>query len=242
MRLTVLGCAGSFAGPDSACSAYLVEADGFQLLVDIGSGAFGALQRYADPERIDAVALSHLHLDHWADLSGMEVFRSYHPGGPLPELPVWGPGGLAGSIEQVLGPGAPFALRSLVGGEQQIGPFQVTAVRMNHPVQTFGLRLEHDGRVLAYSADTGPCDALVELARGADLLLCEASYVEAGDNAPDVHLTGGQAGEHATRSGVDRLLLTHLVSWNDVEQVRTEAAATFAGELAIARPGGVHEI
>ena len=101
MRLTIVGCSGSYPGPDSPASCYLLEAehdDGsgsrtWRVLVDLGSGALGALQRYADPLSIDAVLLSHLHADHCLDLAGFYVLRKYHPTGPQPPIPVWGPVG-----------------------------------------------------------------------------------------------------------------------------------------------------
>ena len=84
MRLTIVGCAGSFPGPDSASSCYLVEHDGFRMLVDLGSGALGPLQRHLDLRDVDAVLLSHLHADHCFDLSGFYVVSKYHPTGALP--------------------------------------------------------------------------------------------------------------------------------------------------------------
>ena len=108
---------------------------------------------------------------------------------------------------------------------------------MNHPVETFGFRVEHGGRILAYSADTGPCEALVGLARRADLLLCEASFLEGTDLPRDLHLTGRQAGEHAERAGVRHLVLTHLVPWNDKQLSYAEASAAFTGTLSLAAQG-----
>lgn len=243
MRLTVLGCAGSFPRPDGPCSSYLVEADGFTLLLDLGSGAFGALQGRTDPRRVDAVLLSHLHYDHWIDLTGYAVFRGYHPDGPSPALPVYGPSGLAEAMGTVFdGPPAEFDLHAVGPGVRQMGPFRVALGRVDHPVETYGMRIEHGGRVLTYSADTGPCDTLVELARDADALLCEASYVTGPDHPPGMHLTGSQAGEHAARAGAGRLLLTHLVAWNDDDQVRAEAAGTYAGDLTLVRGGDRYDI
>src|SRR3954465_8513241 len=96
MRLTVVGCSGSYPGPGSPASCYLVEADDadgrtWRVLLDLGSGALGALHRYADPLGIDAVLLSHLHPDHCLDLSGYYVLRKYHPRGAQPRIPVWRP-------------------------------------------------------------------------------------------------------------------------------------------------------
>ena len=96
MKPTVVGCSGSFPGPDSAASCYLVEApyEGrtFRLLLDLGSGALGPLQKYVELDQVDAVALSHLHPDHCLDLCGFYVVRKYHPSGALPRLPRLWPG------------------------------------------------------------------------------------------------------------------------------------------------------
>lgn len=244
MRLTVLGCAGSFPAPDSACSSYLVEAEGFRLLVDLGSGALSALQRQVGLDGIDAVVVSHLHADHWSDLSGYAVSRTYAPDGPLPPVPVYGPVGTADRIAQLCGgpQDAVLDVRVLRPGRVEIGPFGVTAGLVNHPVETYGLRVQHGGRTLAYSADSGPSDELVALAAGSDLLLCEASFLERPDNPPDLHLTGRQAGEHATRAGVGRLLLTHLVAWNDPARSVEEATGAFGGECQAARAEVTYDV
>jgi ribonuclease BN (tRNA processing enzyme) len=248
VRLTVIGCSGSFPGPASPGSCYLVEADGFRLLVDLGNGALGALQRYCSLDDVDAVCLSHLHADHCLDMCSYTVARLYAYGGPRPRIPVYGPAGTADRLSRAYSqePGPEvrkaFDFVTLSPGQQWIGPFQVTAAQMNHPVQTFGLRLEHGGGSLVYSADTGESAALVDLARGCDLMLCEASFLE-GPGLPDgVHLTGRQAGEHAARAGAQRLVLTHLVPWNDPARSRDEAAVTFAGPLSLAVSGMVFEI
>jgi len=258
VRLTIVGCSGSFPGPDSPASCYLVEAEGFRLLVDLGSGALGALQRYVSLYEIDAVCVSHLHADHCLDLCDYSVARRFHPDGPRPPVPVYAPPEAALRLGLALGadpaadarPGADpyhgitetFSFTTITQGVSQIGPLRVTAARMNHPVETFGFRLEHRGRSLAYSADTGPTDALPELAAGADVLLCEASFLEPADDGAeplpeDLHLTGRQAGTCATRAGVGQLVLTHLVPWNDQSRTLDEAGQAFSGALSLAAPG-----
>jgi ribonuclease BN (tRNA processing enzyme) len=249
MRLTVLGCAGSFPGPDSPCSAYLVEADGFRLMLDFGTGALAALQRYADLRSVDAILLSHLHGDHMFDACSYVVVRRWAPDGPYPRLPLYGPAGVRdrmtdaygcpdeGPLEDV------YEFHTLTPGTFAIGPFQIAAERVNHPVETFGFRLEHEGRVLAYSADSGMCDALGRLAHGADVFLCEASYLDDMDNPPDIHLTGREAGQVATKAGVGRLLLTHLVdAWGRVSATREAAASVFTGPLHMVRSGEQYQI
>ena len=249
MRLTVLGCAGSFPGPESACSAYLVEALGFRLLIDFGSGSLSALQRYASLTAVDAVLLTHLHADHVLDACSYVVVRRYAPDGPYPAIPVYAPPGakerLTGAYGSV-GEGPlddVYTFHDLAPGTFEVGPLSVTVDRVNHPVETYAVRLEHNGRVLVYSADSAPCDALSRIAQDADLFLCEASYLDTDENPPDLHLTGREAGEIATKAGVSRLVLTHLVAaWGSEAQVHRAASAVFAGPVEIARAGARYEV
>jgi ribonuclease BN (tRNA processing enzyme) len=111
-----------------------------------------------------------------------------------------------------------------------------------HPVPAYAIRVEHDGKVLVYSGDTGPCGALVELAGGADLLLCEASFLDGVAVPPDLHLTGRQAGEHAQLAGARRLVLTHVPPWYDPAQPVREARAAYDGPVEAARSGACYEI
>jgi ribonuclease BN (tRNA processing enzyme) len=243
MRLTVIGCSGSFPGPDSPSSCYLAEAEGFRLVIDMGNGGLGLLQRYAELFSIDAICVSHLHADHCIDVGSYWIARQFAPDGPKPPIPVYGPPGIANRVKPHLGSDTelayvPFEFCDLTAAKDgEIGPFRVTTDHMNHPVETFGFRLEHAGWRLAYSADTGETSALVRLAEDVDVLLCEASFLAGPDNPPDVHLTARQAGEHATRSGVGELVLTHLVPWNDRERSLSEAAETYHGPLSLATSG-----
>ncbi|MEU7869503.1 MBL fold metallo-hydrolase [Dactylosporangium sp. NPDC049140] len=250
MRLTVLGCAGSFPGPEAPCSAYLVEADGFRLLMDFGPGSMSALQRYGSLYAVDAILLSHLHCDHMLDACSYVVARRYAPAGPFPPLPVYAPVNAPERITAAYGGenepmsiGDVYTFYALQPGSFPIGPLSVTVDRVNHPIETYGVRLEHDGKVLAYSADTAPCEALIRLAQGADAFLCEASYLDGVDNPPDLHLTGREAAEHATKAGVGRLLLTHLVPAWGSEALTVEAASSaFSGPIDVVRPGARYDI
>lgn len=248
MRLTVLGCAGSFPGPDSACSSYLLEAEGFRFLLDFGTGSLSGLQRYASLTEVDAVLLSHLHADHMFDACSYVVVRRYAPEGAYPAIPLYGPAGTRERLSAAYGTGEGplddvYRFHDLKPGTLRIGPFSVTVDRVNHPVETYGVRVEHGGRVLAYSADTAACDALIRLAQGADLFLCEASYLDGEDNPPDLHLTGREAGEAASKAGVSRLVLTHLVTaWGSEAKVFGAAAAAFPGPVEVARAGARFDV
>lgn len=252
MRLTIVGCSGSYPGPDAAASCYLVEAEEagrtWRILLDLGSGALGALQRFADPETIDAVFISHLHADHCLDLCGYYVLRKYHPQGHRGQVPVYGPQGIAGRIERAydLPPGgmaAEFDFRHLEAGQPvTIGPLSIAPIPVAHPVEAYGLRVSHDGRSIAYTGDTGWCPALTELAGGTDLLLAEASFQSGAANPVGIHLTGAECGELAEVAGVGALVLTHIPPWYDAAIAAEEARARFAGPIAVARPGLSFEV
>ncbi|WP_052848336.1 MBL fold metallo-hydrolase [Streptomyces avicenniae] len=251
MKLTVVGCSGSFPSADSACSSYLVEAEGFRLLLDLGNGALGELQKYCGLYDIDAVALSHLHPDHCIDMCAYFVARYYrHEGGRCPQLPVFGPTGTEHRLTTAYDDtptersmSEVFAFHTLVPDRPfAVGPFLVTAHRVVHPVETYGFRVEHRGRVLCYSGDTGRCDSLTELARGADLFLCEASFTDGKEDLPEVHINGREAGECAQRAGAERLVLTHIPPWTDAQVNLSDAKAAFDGPVELARPGAVYEI
>jgi len=243
MDLTIVGCSGSFPGPDSPASCYLLEAEGFRLLIDLGNGALGPLQRYSDLDRIDAVCLSHLHADHCLDMCGFQVFRAYHPSGQLAPIPVYGPAGAdlrldrATAVESAQPMSVIFDFVTLSSGTREIGPFRVVTDQMNHPVETYGFRIEHGGRAIAYSADTGLSEPLVRLTRDADVLICEASFPDVEDLPPNLHLTAAQAAEHAVQAGAGQLILTHLAPWTDQDHALEQAQAIYHGPLALATSG-----
>ncbi|MEP6815668.1 MAG: MBL fold metallo-hydrolase [Marmoricola sp.] len=252
MRLTVVGNSGSYPGPGSPASCYLLESehDGrtWRIVLDLGNGALGALHRYVDPLSLDAVLLSHLHADHCLDLCGYYVMRKYHPDGPQPRFPVWGPPGTAGRMARAYdlpedpGMTEEFDFKAFPEEEFRIGPFVVAVRSVVHPVAAYSLRVSAAGRTLAYSGDTAACAALSEHAKGADLFLCEASFLGSTDNPSGIHLTGTEAGEIAGDAGVGRLLLTHIPPWHLPEDVLAEAQAAYDGEVALAGTGLSYDV
>ncbi len=254
MRLTIVGCSGSMSGPDSAASCYLVQAPHrgrtYSLVLDCGPGSAGQLFRYLDPREVDAFGLSHLHPDHCADLCSYYVAARYSPTAAWPVRPVYGPSGTALRLARAYAadldevePGPGFGQQfdwKVWGAEQDLGPFRVRAVRVEHPVEAYALRVEERagaGGVLVYSGDTGPCDALVSLSRGADLLLAEASFRDQPGNPAGLHLSGREAASAAESAAVGALVLTHIPPWHDRDEVHAEAAPHFSGPVSMAVPG-----
>ena len=255
MRVTVIGCSGSFSGPGSPASSYLVQAEAegrsWTLLLDLGSGAFGALQRHLPPEDLDAVLVSHLHPDHCVDLCGLYVFRRYRPGGPLPQrLPVHGPAGAAERLAMMyhgLEPGGmegQFDFGVVKDAVSlTIGPFTVTPYAVNHPVEAYGYRVEANGAVLAFTGDTDACDNLTPLLRDADLALVDSAFVDGRDTVTGIHMSGARAAQAAVLAGgVQRLVLTHIPAWNDPEVCRAQAQEVWPGEVELARAGAVYTL
>jgi len=249
VKLTIVGCSGTFPGPKDACSSYLLEHDGYRLLLDAGNGSTGALQRTVGLLDLDAVLISHMHGDHFLDLVTYTYARRYHPQGNPGRLPVHGPSDVADHVAAAFGRPVKELLDEVYEfhpaagpGVVDLGPFHIERDRVNHPVETYAARITAGGKTLAYSADSGVCDELVKLARGVDLFLCEASYLEGEDNPPDIHLTGKEAAEHASRAGVGQLVLTHLVPWGDQDRTLEEATAAYDGEIAVACSDRVFDI
>lgn len=257
MELTIVGCSGSVPGPDSPASSYLVQAPfqgrTFSLVLDLGPGAFGALYRYLDPREVDAVALSHLHPDHCLDLCAFYVAARYSPSAPWSGCALYGPAGTAERVGRAydvpghagaaieLGPKFPEQFECHDWrAEQQIGPFDVRTTRVDHPVETYAVRVSErgpGGGTLVFSGDTGPCEALCKIAAGVDVLLVEAAFLSNPGNPAGVHLTGQEAAETATQAGASTVILTHIPPWHDRFEVLAQAGPHFDGPVLLAEPG-----
>jgi ribonuclease BN (tRNA processing enzyme) len=241
VRITVLGCSGSVVGPDSPASGYLLSApDTPPLVIDFGGGVLGALQRHADPGDVQ-ILLSHLHADHCLDLPGLFVWRRYHPNPPEGRALMYGPsdtwlrlgaasapqGGELDDFSDI------FDVRHWQDRQSvRFGTLTVQPRLVAHPTESYGMRItDPSGAVLVYSGDTGICESVVDLARDADVFLCEASWTHGPDRPPHVHLSGTEAGQIAAEAGVAELLLTHIPPWTSREDVISEAKAEFDGPV-----------
>jgi ribonuclease BN (tRNA processing enzyme) len=241
VTLTVCGSAGTHAGPGRCCSGYLLAAGDHRLALDLGNGSLTNLQQRCDVGDLDAVVLSHLHPDHFADIYSLYYALRFHPRGEQ-QIDVHAPAGASEQITRLLGdesrPSFDAVCRlhvAAAGDTLALGPCRVQLHPAAHPVECLASRITVDGRVIAYTGDSGPTSALLACARDADLLICDATWLERARPLPEgVHMTGREAGQLAAEAGVRRLLLSHLLPTNDPDEVVAEAAAVYDGEVLAA--------
>ena len=253
IRLTVLGACGTYPAAGRACSGYLIEAAGeagtTRVWVDTGPGTLSNLLRVADLPALDAIWVSHLHVDHVSDLLVANYALRYGDFQPPPApVPVLGPTDWVSHVRPFLTTGetepieGTFEVHDLHDGERvELGPLRLEAVATVHSVETYAVRATAGGRTIAYSADSGPCDALGRLADQADLFICEAAWAEWPEGADPIHLTPRLAGEWAARARARQLLLTHLRPGSDTGACAARAAAAYGGPVGVAKELEVYE-
>jgi ribonuclease BN (tRNA processing enzyme) len=246
MRFTVLGGCGAWPEAGQACSGFLVEHDGFRLVVDLGYATVPRLLERAAPGQVDAVFISHGHPDHCADLNPLLRARVLRDD-PAGALPVYA---LPGALDAVLALDRPQVLAGALelrelspGGPLEIGPFRAKTWLLPHWVPNVGVRLAAGGVVLAYTGDCGPDPLLAELASQADLLLAEASYIDqVPDDSQRYLSSAAQAGRRAAQAGAGRLLLTHLLPGTDPAAARGAATDHYTGHVGVAAAGLVLDL
>ncbi len=251
MRITVLGSSGTYPRPGEACNGFLIQEAGAHVVLDFGTGCMANLLKTVDFTELDAVIISHMHVDHYLDLYPLYYALRFHLGKPW-GLPLYAPPGALEIMGRVLGEDArayldrvftPCELRE--GESLTIGSLRVRCYPASHPVEAFCLRLETlngPALTLGYSGDTEPCPGLTEAARGADLFLCEATMINSFAEHAHGHLTSQGAGEAAREAGAHRLVLTHIWPTFDREQSRSEAAAAYDAPVEVALQGMILDV
>ncbi len=218
MKLTVVGCSPAWPNPGGAQSGYLVEGSG-RLLLDCGPGVLARLREGEGWPRVDAIAITHFHLDHWGDLVPWVWGRMFGLGRDHEPPELWLPPGGRAQLEafgERFGTSwmfeKTFVLKEYSEGEPfAAAGFELLPVRLPHyTLLTYGFRVANERRTLAYSGDSGPSDELARLARDVDLFICEAT-LERGelDGEPRGHLSVDEALDAFRAAGAKRLLLTH---------------------------------
>lgn len=233
LKLTVLGYLGGYPTKGIGTSSYLLESDGFHLLIDAGSGSLLTLEEHVDPNELDAVLLSHYHADHVADLGVLQFTRNLKkkPDGSRPSLlPIYGHTEDESMFERltmdVVSEGVPYG----EGEPFFVGPFEVNTMKTIHPVPCYAFRITErkTGKVLVFTADSGYTPDYIEFSKGADLLMADANFFEGMENHL-IHMTAGETGRIAREAQVGKLLLTHLPQEGDWELLKKQASDQASG-------------
>lgn len=257
MQVTVLGKSPSWQDAAGACSGYLVQEQGFTLLLDCGNGVFSKLRRHCDYIDVDAVLISHLHADHFLDLVPFSYALSYAPRqqpvpvrgragevrSSMPARPqLWVPGGASAVLRKIVGCwGAEdlvdnaFSIQEYATADElTLGPLRIRFCEVPHFTITHAVDLAANGSRFTFSADCRPNEELVAFADGTDVLMIEATLPRPERTGVRGHLTAREAGEHGRLAGARRLVLTHYSDELDSEWTRAEAAKSYGGPVEMA--------
>ncbi len=236
MKLTVIGFWGGYPKKNGASSGYLLEHDGFQLLIDCGSGVLSKLQNIIQPEELDAVLISHYHPDHIADIGVLQHARLIQGflGEKPAALPIYGH-----QFDEV--EFSRLTYKEITRGiaynpdiPLTVGPFQVTFLKTDHPVTCYAMRVEAEGKSLVYTADGSFKDEFIEFSKGANLLLCECNFFGHQNGKSAGHMNSIEAGQFANLAAVDQLVLTHLPQYGELSELLREASTEFTGIIKLA--------
>lgn len=239
MKWTVVGYWGGYPGVKEASSGYLLEHDGFRLLVDCGSGVLAQLQAFTAVKDLDAVILSHYHHDHVADIGPLQFARlvESYTNEMLPELPVYGhtldTDGFSRLTHDSFTKGHAYDPDKKL----QIGPFKISFLKTKHPVPCFATRFEAGNHSIVYTADSSYLPEFVSFAKGADLFVSECNFYADQDGAKAGHMNSHDAAGIARDAGAGELLLTHLPHFGNHEDLVEQACEVFSGKVSLARIG-----
>ncbi|MGG0891356.1 MBL fold metallo-hydrolase [Cytobacillus horneckiae] len=243
MKLTVIGSCGGYPSAGEASAGYLLEHDGFALLIDCGSAVLSKMQSFFQPEDLDAVILSHYHPDHIADIGVLQHARLIQGflGKKRDTLPIYG----HALDEQEFGK---LTYKDITKGisykpEQplQVGPFSITFLRTEHPVPCYAMRISAGHAVMVYTGDTSYKAEFIPFSKDADLLVAECNFYSHQDGSGAGHLNSHDAGKLAQLSGVKHLLLTHLPHYGNIEELKVEASTYYKGPISLAEYNWVFE-
>ncbi|MQL51122.1 MBL fold metallo-hydrolase [Desulfofundulus thermobenzoicus] len=254
MRITVLGCWAPYPRPGGACSGYLLQDAGGNVLIDAGHGSFSHLTRFIHHGDLRAAVITHLHPDHYVDLHCLrhavaaelmhnrrqrkvQLFIPSEPVHIFAELSACTDAFEIIPIESLPEEEVPPGVRVRCGS---VGPVQFFFLPARHSLPAYSLGIEGSG-YMVYSGDTAPTEELAALAREAGIFLCEASGQDGDEeHCGDRHMTARQAGALARQAKVKELIITHFFPEYDLEALRAQAGAAFGGRVELATEGDTY--
>ena len=249
-RLTILGSGTCVPRGRRGPAGYVLEAGSDLVLLDSGSGTLGRLhQAGLDFRNLTHAIYTHTHIDHTADLPTLLFAMNYTPDFERQEtLHVLGPPGFREFIDKLAEPwpwtrprGDWLEVRELDDETVGFANLSIRSLAVDHGgIPASAYRIEADGKTVVFSGDTGMCENIVEISRGADLLLIEASFPETQD--PSWHLTAAEAGRIATAAAARSVILTHLYPACDEADMVALCRSEFDGPVQVAEDLMVVEV
>ncbi len=235
MDITILGYWGGYPAADGATAGYLIDTGEGQILLDCGSGGMSRLVKHTRVDKLDGVILSHLHYDHMADIGILQYAATgaIRNGRMQGKLALFAPSEPVNMLAALYGDHSEITIIDPARPVRLAGAW-VEFVPVDHTIPCYAVKITYRGKVLVYSGDTSYCDSLVELARNADIFLCEATICEGSKHTTGAgHMDASEAGMIAGKAGVKKLVLVHLPGDGDFEHMRQSASAAFGGPVEL---------
>ena len=234
MELTILGFYGGYPAHEVGTSAYLVQSDGFNLLLDCGSGAMLSLEQKLDPLKLDAVVLSHYHQDHIADVGVLQYDWQINRAQVAEPLPIYGPAIDKRSLDKLTWTDATIGIGYKNGEVLEIGPFTFEFLETIHPVPTYAMRITErlTGKVFVFTADTAYDEKLNKISQNADLLMTDTNFFD-DKLGKKWHMTATESGQFARINNANSLLLTHLPAVGSHELLNKQASLAAGDKITI---------
>lgn len=251
MKLTLLGTGSFFIEAKKSASSFLLEISGKKILIDCGPGTLLRLAEHGlHPEELDYILITHFHADHTSDLYPLFMrcrLDDFTPG-IFPKFPtIWGPKGI---YEFMSNCAINYRLLTFTNWEgmkveemlspKQVGELKITPVSVSH--NAFGVeaggqayRLECKGKIIVFSGDTNRNTDIVQVAKDADIFVCDAAY-QAGGSSP-AHMDTKDVGEVCTEARVKKVVLTHIYPQTEKIDVVSEVKDSFVGEVVKGEDG-----
>ncbi len=226
--LTVLGKYGPYPKAGGACSSYLIVCGDTKILLDAGNGSFANLRRHMDYSKLSAIILSHLHSDHMSDLMVMRYAVQVNK---YPPFPLYLPG-TPENMREILSSDKAYKAETIKDGMRtEIGDAQITFCSMTHPVETYAVKIEYQGKVFVYSGDTSQNSVLAGFSKNCSLLVADSQF--SINNLPKSapHMSAAQAAEAAKKAGAKKLMLSHMNPEQDEGAILAEAKKVFKNTI-----------